>query len=469
MDKRARNWNYLYLLVSIFFISLILSFPKLPIKFNLWGWAVDTTLEAPQLNFNVFGNPAIKDLKPQYGLEFGGGYRLILNLDVEGVDKVHKTYQLSKVEYELTNRAYEVGLSDFQMSSSIEEDNYKLYLDAGVYEDFQKIFLIATTGELSFKQLSEENRQTDNPEIFNNPDSYVDTQIEKKDFDKARVTKNPETGDPSIQLIFTEEGLEKFRQVAVDNVGYPVAIMIDNSIISAPTISENFLLGEISNPVISGGFEIEYAKILATVINSGELSYQISMETTEFIEPYWKTDIITKALVLIGIGFLLTSAYVFYKYRKFGFIFLFSIIFNFVLSTALVRFGFPSVLKWVFSGELGELFFEPMIVTTATLAGWLIANLILIKMSISCFILFQDSKKISSEEFIEANVKKAKRQNSLVWIFTLLIAIIMGWFGPGRSSALGQAIGLFSLVSLLTFNTLTVVLINIFNRFEQNK
>lgn len=174
MNNRAKYWNSLYLLVTVFFIALIIAFPKLPIKFNIWGWNVDTTLEGPDINLQILGKDVNKDLEPRYGLELGGGYRIVLTANMEGVEDDKKETRLSEVENALKDRAYRVGLSDFQISSSINEDKYQINLEIGTNEDFQKVFLIATTGNLSFKQLSEENRNTTDTQVFYDPASYID-------------------------------------------------------------------------------------------------------------------------------------------------------------------------------------------------------------------------------------------------------------------------------------------------------
>ncbi len=460
MNNRAKYWNSLYLLVTVFFLALIVSFPKLPIKFNLWGLNVDTTLESPEISLKILGKDVNKDLKPKYGLELGGGYRLILTANMEGIEDADKTTRLSEVENALKDRAYRVGLSDFQISSAVIEDKYQVNLEIGTNEDFQKVFLIATTGNLSFKQLSEENRNTTDTQVFYDPASYIDTDLTKDDFDKAVVTTNPNTGDPSIQLVFTEAGLAKFGEVARNNVGYPVAVMIDDQIISAPSISEDFLAGTISNPVISGGFEMDYAKSLATVINSGALSVPVDVETTEQVEAFWNTGVVNKGLMAIGVGLLLATVLAFLVYRKLSFVFLLSVIFNLVLSVAFVEFGFPTVASWLFSGEMGELIFEPLIITTSTLLGLLITNLILVRFFLILAQQFADISKSNqvSEEFVESSFKTALSRISPVLVITLVLSVVFGWFGKGTLSDLGLSVGVFSLVMILSCVTFTKVI-----------
>lgn len=462
MNNRAKYWNSLYLLVTVFFIALIIAFPKLPIKFNIWGWNVDTTLEGPDINLQILGKDVNKDLEPRYGLELGGGYRIVLTANMEGVEDDKKETRLSEVENALKDRAYRVGLSDFQISSSINEDKYQINLEIGTNEDFQKVFLIATTGNLSFKQLSEENRNTTDTQVFYDPASYIDTELTKDDFDKAVVTTNPNTGEPSIQLVFTDDGLVKFGEVAKNNVGYPVAIMIDDQIISAPSISEDFLAAEISNPVISGGFEMDYAKSLATVINSGALSVPVEVETTEPIDAFWNTSVINNALIAISVGLLLATIFVFLVYKKLSVVFFLSITFNFVLSVTFIKFGFPTVLSWLFSGVMGDLIFEPIIITTSALLGLLVANLLFVRFFLILFQEFSGIKSNITEEFIDNNFKTAVSRMKYIWIMALILAVILGWFGVGFLTGFGHAIGVFCLITIFTGMSFTKVLMHLF-------
>ena len=63
-------------------------------------------------------------------------------------------------------------------------------------------------------------------------------------------------------------GAKKFANATKDNVGRPLAIILDNEILSSPVIREPILTG---SGQISGGFTVEEANQLAILLRAGAL------------------------------------------------------------------------------------------------------------------------------------------------------------------------------------------------------
>ena len=70
-------------------------------------------------------------------------------------------------------------------------------------------------------------------------------------------------GRPTVALIFTEDGREKFARLTGDNIGGRVGILVDGELVTAPVIRAPILEGK---AVINGDFTEEEAKRIAAGI-----------------------------------------------------------------------------------------------------------------------------------------------------------------------------------------------------------
>jgi preprotein translocase subunit SecD len=77
-------------------------------------------------------------------------------------------------------------------------------------------------------------------------------------------------GQPTVTLRFDALGSRRFAQATRENVGRPFAIVLNDVVISAPSINEPILGGE---AMISGNFTVESAKEVAIALRSGEMPF----------------------------------------------------------------------------------------------------------------------------------------------------------------------------------------------------
>jgi len=83
----------------------------------------------------------------------------------------------------------------------------------------------------------------------------------------SRVIFQPTTGAPEVALEFNSEGGKLFDQITQELVGYPMAIFLDEDIISAPTIRTHISDG---NSIIEG-LSLDQGRKLSIQLNSGAL------------------------------------------------------------------------------------------------------------------------------------------------------------------------------------------------------
>jgi protein-export membrane protein SecD len=89
-----------------------------------------------------------------------------------------------------------------------------------------------------------------------------------RDLVDAQPAFDQRTSEPILSFRFNANGTRRFAQVTQENVGKPFAIVLDNSVLSAPIIREPILGG---SGQISGGFTVQDANDMAILLRAGEL------------------------------------------------------------------------------------------------------------------------------------------------------------------------------------------------------
>ncbi|MEL7190195.1 MAG: hypothetical protein AAGK17_11630 [Pseudomonadota bacterium] len=84
----------------------------------------------------------------------------------------------------------------------------------------------------------------------------------------AKVEADQATGKPVVHIGFDDAGARKLANLTRDNVGAPIAIILDGEIISAPIIFEPVTGGRLQ---LSGGYSKKEANNLAIALRNGAL------------------------------------------------------------------------------------------------------------------------------------------------------------------------------------------------------
>ncbi|GAA0890333.1 hypothetical protein GCM10009122_00110 [Fulvivirga kasyanovii] len=75
--------------------------------------------------------------------------------------------------------------------------------------------------------------------------------LSSKDILEIKKVYNEYTNSPEISIVLTKDGTRKFSLLTKENIGKPIAIVIDHKIVSLPTIQAEISGGQL---IISGGF-----------------------------------------------------------------------------------------------------------------------------------------------------------------------------------------------------------------------
>lgn len=117
--------------------------------------------------------------------------------------------------------------------------------------------------------------------------------------------------EPVVAFTFKDEGADKFYELTSNNIGRRVAIIIDNEVITAPTVQS--AIGE--SGVITGDFTPQEAQDMAALLKSGAFVAPVTFEEERHIGPSLGQESIHKGLVAcaVGLGLLLVFSLLFYK------------------------------------------------------------------------------------------------------------------------------------------------------------
>ena len=123
------------------------------------------------------------------------------------------------------------------------------------------------------------------------------------------------TNEPIVQFRFNTSGARKFAQVTQENVGKPFAIVLDNEVISAPSIREPILGG---SGQISGSFTVQSANDLAILLRAGALPAPLTIIEERTVGPGLGADSIAKGKISSYVGAAMVVIFMLATYGLFG-------------------------------------------------------------------------------------------------------------------------------------------------------
>jgi preprotein translocase subunit SecD len=146
---------------------------------------------------------------------------------------------------------------------------------------------------------------------------YKSTDLGGKQLKRADVSFDSSTYQPEVQLQFNDEGTKLFGDITTRNVGRKVAIFLDNTPISIPTVQVPITDGK---AVISGNFTVDEAKTLVQRLNAGALPVPISLLSQQTVNASLGQDSVDASVTAGIVGFLLLSLFMILYYRLPGFL-----------------------------------------------------------------------------------------------------------------------------------------------------
>ena len=295
------------------------------------------------------------------GLDLRGGSSLLLELDVSklsGRESLNDSMQRA-IEI-VRNRIDQYGVGEIPITR--QGDKFISVQLPGIANPEQAEALIGKTAMLEFRLVDDsakaqeaaqkvseldnafntdgsltEEAQALMPEgltAMKSKDGYIQpvtatAAVTGADLENARVTTD-EYGAPAVSFTFNAEGAKKFGDLTGRNLHKRLAIVLDNTIQSAPSINARIT----NNGIITGQFTMSEAQQLAIVLRAGALPAPVKIIEKRVIGPGLGEDSIKSGLKASLIGFLFIVLFMTVYYRTSGFISSIALVLNLIFLIA---------------------------------------------------------------------------------------------------------------------------------------
>jgi len=406
---RRRIWWTLATILIIAVIAGLVAWPK-----------------GPNLNLKPIGISYEAEIKIRQGLDLQGGTHLVYEADMSKIPDKDRDNAISGAINVIEKRINATGVAETVVQSSKSGGAYRVIVELpGVTDPNEAISLIGKTALLEFKELDETGK------------NWKDTGLTGKDFTRADPTINPNTGSPEISIEFNDAGAKLFGEITKRNIQKPVAIFLDNEVISAPTVQAEISTGK---AVITGKFTLEEAKKLAIQLNYGALPVPVKLVEQRQVGATLGKDAVRNSFMAGLVGITLVALFMIFYYRLPGLLATFALLIYALITLAIFK------NPW-----------QPITLTLAGIAGFILS----VGMAVDANILVNERIK---EELlagrtlslaIETGFKRAWSSIRDSNASSLITAIILYWFGTGPVRGFAVTLSIGILVSLFTAITAT--------------
>ncbi|GGC55843.1 protein translocase subunit SecD [Chelatococcus reniformis] len=139
--------------------------------------------------------------------------------------------------------------------------------------------------------------------------------VEGEDLVDAQPGFDQRTSEPIVNFRFNVRGAQKFGQATSENVGRPLAIVLDNEVVSAPRIINPITGG---SGQISGRFTVEQANDLALLLRAGALPAKLTVVEERTVGPGLGRDSIEAGKTATYVATVFVVLFMFITYGLFG-------------------------------------------------------------------------------------------------------------------------------------------------------
>ena len=144
--------------------------------------------------------------------------------------------------------------------------------------------------------------------------------ITGENIDNVNIGKESEaSANYSVNLRLDSQGTAAFaaatKQLAPTHG--QIVIILDGVVQSAPSVNSEITNGDVA---ITGGYTLESAKSMQTVLESGSLPVSFEFEQSQVVGPTLGQDALTNGVIAAGVGLLAVMIYLLFFYRGLGLI-----------------------------------------------------------------------------------------------------------------------------------------------------
>lgn len=439
----------LFLLLFIALLAFLVDLPNnysLKIPFT----SQSVVLNPPLIDMNLMGVRVQKEFKTHLGLDLAGGTHVGLEADMKDITPDARLDALESAKEVIERRVNFFGVAEPVVQTVKSGESYRISVDLpGVTDVDAALSLIGQTAMLEFREFTEDETASSGAVLFPTLANTKGVGITGKDLKKAMLSFSSQTGEPEVGITFTPDGTTKFAEVTKRLVGKRLAIFLDDTPVTWPTVNVEITDG---SAVITGSFTKDSAKTLALQLNAGALPVPVSVVEKTTVGATLGEASVKKSMIAGFIGLGLVALFMILKYGFLGFL----------ADCALLMYG-------LFTFALYRLI--PITLTLPGIAGFILSIGMAVDSNILIFERYREELREGKPWKIALELGFGKAWDSIrdANFTTILTAIIL--FNPGNwnilpSSGLvrGFAATLFIgvIVSLFTGIVVTRTFIRVF-------
>lgn len=403
------------------------------------------------------------------GLDLAGGSHLVYEADVSAL-RPEEVPDLMNVLREVVERRINTfGVSEpvvqVERSSFVSDvRSERLVVELpGVTDLNEAVKQIGKTPLLEFKLVDKDAAaanaaaQKAITDAKANGSEVPDTAVEKDPFIATELTgrylKNAElvfgngnggglSNEPIVSITFNDEGAALFEKITGENVGEQLAIFLDGTLMSSPTINEAIKGGK---AIISGSFTPEEARELVRNLNFGALPVAIKLASTQTIGSSLGDSALQAGVHAGVVGFIILAIFMILWYRLPGIVSVLALLVYITIMLALFK-------------------LIPVVLTAPGIAGFILS----VGLAVDANVLIAERMKEELRSGKKIN-EAIKEGFSRAWlairdsnIAHIIVGVILFWFGTAliKGFALVFTIGVFvSMFSAITISrTLLIAL-----------
>jgi len=373
------------------------------------------------------------------GLDLQGGTHLVYQTDLSKVKPGDETNAVVGVVDVIRRRVDALGVAEPTIQKT--KDNSRVIIELpGIKDVNQAIALIGQTAQLEFREgIVGQSIDVGNKVTSAEYGKWKDIGLTGAHFTRAETQidqgSNSLVRKPVVAIEFDGEGAKIFAEATKRNLQKPLAIFLDQQLLSAPTVQDEIKDGK---AVINGSFTIQEAKNLAIQLNAGALPVPVKLVSQSNIGATLGQEAVTKSIVAGLLGLLMVLIFMITFYRLPGIL----------ASLALMIYAVISLAIFIFI---------PVTMTLAGIAGFIIS----VGMAIDANILIFERMKEEIREgrsilaAVDAGFYRAWSSIRDSNVSTLITCVVLYYFGSGLIRGFALTLGIGVIVSMFSAITVT--------------
>src|SRR6266487_64744 len=244
------------------------------------------------------------------------------------------------------------GLADYIQIQTPSQDNStgKVYYpaaigtvaikDSGIVRSylenpaFRSLFPADVVWLYGIPDVNQKNRKTDRVPLYAMKTYGKEkARLEGEAVKDARQDFDPTTNKVEVKMEMTTSGAKVWSKMTEENIGKPIAIVLDNIVYSAPNVISKIDAG---NSSITGSFTTEEAQDLANILKAGKLPAPAKIVQEQVVGPTLGKDAINGGLKAFAISFVVIFLLMLVYYNTSGWIANIALILNLLFTVGVL-------------------------------------------------------------------------------------------------------------------------------------